>query len=127
MTTPSTQKTPAEQALKARLEQWVELQQSELSLRWQDIQPRSTLAPHRQWLWLAPIATAAAVAWFVVAPLTPTAPAMQPVPPMLLADNYTLDALDQRIQAAYLQGAAPHQIDALWQERAYLQAKEQVL
>lgn len=127
MTSRSTPKSPAEQALKARLEEWVDQQQSELTLRWQDIQPRSTLSKHRQWLWFAPLATAAAVAWFVLAPLTPTSTTLEPIPPMLLADNYALDALDQRIQQAYLRGAEPQDIDALWQERAYLQAKEQIL
>lgn len=127
MTVPSTPKSPAEQALKARLEAWVDQEQSELTLRWQDVQPQSTLAKQRRWLWFAPFATAAAVAWFVLAPMTPTAPVLEPLPPMLLADNYALDALDQRIQQAYLNGAEPQHIEQLWQERDYLQAKEQIL
>lgn len=125
MTTQPTPKSQAEQALKVRLEQWVD-EQSEVTLRWQDVQPRSTLA-RKRWLWVAPVATAAAVAWFVFAPLTPVDSTLGGTPPMLLADNYALDALDQRIQQAYLSGAEPQQLDALWQERDYLQAKEQSL
>lgn len=40
--------------------------------------------------------------------------------PMLLASNYRLDALERRIQQAYLQGASDIELEQLWQQHQAL-------
>ncbi|WP_127347841.1 hypothetical protein [Pseudidiomarina mangrovi] len=124
-------RSPAEQQLSKRLQQAAAAQVSnEPALAW----PLPT-ASNRRWAWgIVPLATAAAVAWLVVGDytLSPTLSPTQPqqygasTPPMLMAENYQLEALDQRIQYAYLSGADEQTISQLWAQRAYWTAKDRI-
>ncbi|KFZ32094.1 hypothetical protein IDSA_05330 [Pseudidiomarina salinarum] len=107
------QLTPAEQQLKQRLQQWAEQETADKPLSWE----AGWLPARRQpspWRWLAPGAVAAAIGWFWLVPGTAPDPAQ---PPMLLADNYQLDAIDKELQQAYLISADQQHIDSLWQQR----------
>lgn len=105
--------TPAEQQLKQRLQHWAEQEAADKPLEWQ----AGWLPARKQpsvWRWLAPGALAAAIGWFWLVPATTPNVAQ---PPMLLADNYQLDAIDRQLQQAYLISADQQHIDALWQQR----------
>lgn len=85
----------------------------------------------RWWqLALIPMATAAAVAWLALSPqpvMHAPVPNVQPSqPPMLMAENYHLEALDQRIQQAYVQGADDTTIAQLWQQRQYWSEQQRI-
>lgn len=121
------QLTAAERALQERLKDYAEPIQP---VTWQEISARQEAAiadqaPRRRWpLWLAPVAAAAAVAWlWVLQPQQITQPTVYDTP-MLLASNYSLDALDRQLQQAYIQNADEAQITALWQQRERLMAQE---
>ncbi|MGQ4275643.1 hypothetical protein ACQ5ES_01120 [Pseudidiomarina sp. E22-M8] len=120
--------TAAERALQEHLEQYAEPTQP---VTWQDISARKGTsvgvgkARRSRWpLWLAPVAAAAAVAWlWVLQPQQITQPDRYDTP-MLLASNYSLDAIDRQLQQAYIRGADEAQINALWQQREQLTAQE---
>lgn len=105
--------TPAEQQLKQRLQQWAEQEAADKPLTWQPGWLPARQQPSR-WRWLAPGAVAAAIGWFWLAPGTSPEPGQ---PPMLLADNYQLDAIDKQLQQAYLISADQQHINDLWQQR----------
>lgn len=82
------------------------------------------------WLTAAAFVMAIAVTWwlsFLPVPDTsktsiagvPASPSNE-VTPMLLAANYRLDALERRIQQAYLQGASDAELQQLWQQHQAL-------
>lgn len=82
------------------------------------------------WLTAAAFVMAVAVTWwlsFLPVPDTsktsiadvPASPSNE-VAPMLLAANYRLDALERRIQQAYLQGASDAELQQLWQQHQAL-------
>lgn len=118
--------SPAEQVLQQQLNTSVE---PERPVQWQELQDKLGPALKAQtkvrWpLWLAPLAVAATVAWLMLLQPQTTSPVQTPNTPMLLAGNYNLDALDKQLQRAYLEGADPAEIDALWQRRAALTGEE---
>lgn len=118
--------SPAEQVLQQQLNTSVE---PERPVQWQELQDKLGPALKAQtkvrWpLWLAPVAVAATVAWLMLLQPQTTSPVQTPNTPMLLAGNYNLDALDKQLQRAYLEGADPAEIDALWQRRAALTGEE---
>lgn len=114
----------AEQVLEQRLQATAT---PERPLEWHELSAKLGPAhrPKPHWsLWFAPAAVAATVAWLMlIQPQTTMAPQVQQSP-MLLAGNYSLDALDKQLQRAYLDGADDTEIDALWQRRAALTAQE---
>ncbi|MFC0445125.1 hypothetical protein ACFOD1_09170 [Pseudidiomarina halophila] len=119
--------TAAERALQERLKDYAEPIQP---VTWQEISARQQATivdqtPRRRWpLWLAPVAAAAAVAWlWVLQPQQITQPTVYDTP-MLLASNYSLDALDRQLQQAYIQNADEARINELWQQRERLTAQE---
>jgi hypothetical protein len=79
---------------------------------------------------LVPVATAAALGWFALSQQSvmpvPTDHHDLLQPPMLIAENYHLEALDQRIQQAYLQAADDHTIAQLWQQRQYWTEQQRI-
>jgi hypothetical protein len=79
---------------------------------------------------LVPVATAAALGWFALSQQSvmpvPTDHHDLSRPPMLIAENYHLEALDQRIQQAYLQAADDHTIAQLWQQRHYWTEQQRI-
>lgn len=118
--------SPAEQVLQQQLNTSAE---PERPVQWQELQDKLGPALKAQtkvrWpLWLAPVAVAATVAWLMLLQPQTTLPVQTPNTPMLLAGNYNLDALDKQLQRAYLEGADPAEIDALWQRRAALTGEE---
>lgn len=118
--------SPAEQVLQQQLNTSAE---PERPVQWQELQDKLGPALKAQtkvrWpLWLAPVAVAATVAWLMLLQPQTTSPVQTPNTPMLLAGNYNLDALDKQLQRAYLEGADPAEIDALWQRRAALTGEE---
>lgn len=118
--------SPAEQVLQQQLNTSAE---PERPVQWQELQDKLGHALKAQtkvrWpLWLTPVAVAATVAWLMLLQPQTTLPVQTPTPPMLLAGNYNLDALDKQLQRAYLEGADPAEIDALWQRRAALTGEE---
>lgn len=124
-------RSPAEQQLRQRLQQAAMNQaERELPLSWP-----ARKSPQRWWAWsLIPVASAAAVGWMMftgtslwhLPQATDDAAHGDTVPPMLMAENYQLEALDQRIQQAYLTGADEHTISQLWQQREYWTAKDRI-
>lgn len=110
--------TITEQQLAERLQQAAAIQAANHApLAW------SVVAPQSRWRRsLLPVASAAAIAWLLLAdhslrlPLVPDEPS---IPPMLMAEHYHLEALDQHIQQAYLHGADEQTIEQLWQQRQY--------
>ncbi|RUO62109.1 hypothetical protein [Pseudidiomarina insulisalsae] len=116
-----------EQLLKQHL---VNAAEPDRPLSWQEVAaqlPPERQPRRRQWrwpLWFAPLAAAAAVAWVMVLQPQPTLQHAPDMTPMLLASNYSLDAVDQQIQQAYLKGADEAEIAILWQRRAELTAQE---
>ncbi len=117
--------SPTEQVLEQRLRATAK---PDKAVAWNELAERLGPAhgtPKKRWpLWLAPVGIAAAVAWLMV--LQPQA-TLQPETtpsPMLLAGNYSLDALDRQLQRAYLDGADAAEIEALWQRRAALTGQE---
>lgn len=118
--------SPVERALGERLQANAE---PERPLQWQDLAgklgPAHAVKRKRRWtVWLTPVAVAAAVAWLVVVQPNTSSPAVHEPQPMLLAGNYSLDAIDKQLQNAYLEGADAAEIDALWQRRETLTAQE---
>jgi hypothetical protein len=117
MSKPAT--TITEQQLAERLRQAAAIQAANLApLAWSVVAPRS-------W-WQRPLlalASAAAIAWLLLADVSlwplPLAPDAAAIPPMLMAEQYHLEALDQHIQQAYLRGADEQTIEQLWQQRQY--------
>ncbi len=115
----------AERVLQAQLERCAE---PAAPVTWQELQAKrqsTTIAKRKIWsLWLTPFAVAAAVAWlWVLQPQQMLTPVTNPTP-MLLASNYSLDALDRQIQQAYLQGADEKRIQQLWQQRERITGQE---
>lgn len=124
----SAQLSPVERQLRAKLATTTEV---EKPLTWQQLSAElpTPIAPRKgRWaaMGLTSLAVAAAAAWLVV--IQPSSNTIVPVEvpsqPMLLAGNYTLDHVDQKLQQAYLQGADQAQIDALWQQRKLLTVQE---
>ncbi|MBY6062775.1 hypothetical protein [Pseudidiomarina sediminum] len=122
------QLSPVEQQLKAQLEANTAVTQP---LSWQQLSDTlpQPLATHKKpwgWFGLSSLAVAAAAAWLVVIQPSPAPlnPAMEATQPMLLAGNYTLDYVDQKLQQAYLHDADQAHIDALWQQRKLLTVQE---
>lgn len=110
--------TVTEQQLAERLQHAAAMQAAnQAPLAWPVVAPRSG------WHWsLLPVASAAVIAWLLLADHSlrlPVAPQEPSVPPMLMAEHYHLEALDQRIQQAYLRGADEQTIEQLWQQRQY--------
>lgn len=120
-------RSPAEQQLAKRLQQAAFSQaRQQAPLSWPLAQ-----RPTRRWLWpTVSLATAAAVGWMMFAGSTfwsvPQGLTSPSQPPMLMAENYQLEALDRRIQQAYLSGADEQTISQLWQQRDYWSAKTRV-
>lgn len=118
---------PTEEVLEQRLRAAA---QPARNLTWGELSQQldatiSSRSGKRRWpLWLAPVGIAAAVAWLIVLQPSTTLQQETPPKPMLLAGNYSLDALDKQLQRAYLNGADPAEIDALWQRRALLTSQE---
>ncbi|MDN7127109.1 hypothetical protein [Pseudidiomarina terrestris] len=119
--------TAAERALQQRLEHYAEPARP---VTWQELSARQTARsgttprPRRWPLWLTPLAAAAAVAWFWVVQPQQLLPVPVSDTPMLLASNYSLDAIDRQLQQAYIQGADEAKINALWQRREQLTTQE---
>ena len=111
--------TVTEQQLAERLQHAAAIQAAnQAPLAW------TVVAPRWWWRWsLLPVASAAAIAWLLLADHSlwrlPLAPDETPIPPMLMAEHYHLEALDQHIQQAYLRGADEQTIEQLWQQRQY--------
>ncbi|CAI8156088.1 MAG: Uncharacterised protein [Pseudidiomarina mangrovi] len=111
--------SPLEQQLAQRLQQAAALEAAQLTpLRWPLARRRS------KWRWsVVPLATAAAIAWFGFSEQLLRQPPVTPdsghIPPMLMAESYHIEALDQRIQQAYLAGDDEQTIATLWQQRHY--------
>lgn len=118
-------RSAAERQLAMRLQQAASNQAyREPPLSWPLTQTAS-----RGWWWsVISLASAAAVGWFLFAGTTLWQPNPKvnsaPKPPMLIAENYQLQAIDQRIQQAYLAGADEQTITELWQQRQYWTAKD---
>lgn len=110
-----------EKALKKRLHGLAESYHSELE--WQQVQPQQ--AKRTSWRWGMGIA-AAAVLTVAITQLnfnSPATPVNQNTP-MLLVENYRLDALEQKIQMAYLRGVNEAELQQLWQQRELLLAQQ---
>lgn len=110
------QLSAAEQALQERLQQHSAKQPSPLT--WTQLQTRRSKSAKPFYPW-ALAATVAMLVWFSFSTSPVTAPSTTATP-MLLAEHYQLDALDQRIQQAYLRGANAIEIDTLWAQRERL-------
>ncbi|RUO46738.1 hypothetical protein [Pseudidiomarina donghaiensis] len=109
-----------EKALQHRWNNHVEQQVDSIELTWQQVQPNDN--PRRVWKFATAAAIVVAVSyigWHFHA--QPNAgPSTGSDAPMLLASNYTLAALDERIQLALLHGADEATLEYLWQQRALL-------
>ncbi|CUA84943.1 hypothetical protein [Pseudidiomarina woesei] len=108
-----------EKALQRRWNKHVEQHSDSIELTWQQVKPSS---PGRAWALASAAAVVVAVSYigwqFHAQPNA--GPAAASDTPMLLANNYTLAALDERIQLALLHGADEATLEYLWQQRALL-------
>lgn len=111
-------KQPAEKQLGQSLHQWAQQQAEATPLS----APASLRVPASRWYWPAAAAAVAVIAWFIqFSGPASNAPVTEP---MLLTANYSLDALDKRIQRAYSEGANPSEVEVLWQQREQLVATQ---
>lgn len=106
--------TSHEKHLKQRWSEHLDEQTQQIELHWHQVQPR-----RRKPLGFA-VAAGVLAAVILVWSIQPQHSNIQPNEAMLLVDNYSLDALDKRIQQAILRGESASQIDQLWQQRAQL-------
>lgn len=105
-----------EQKLRQLWQQQASRKAEQIVLDWQAVKPQPSRKPL---LWLATAATlvvAVSIGWWQQAESNLSAPPL----PMLLAHNYQVDLIDQRLQQAYLRSASTEEIDQLWQQRAEL-------
>ncbi|SDB11252.1 hypothetical protein SAMN02927930_00439 [Pseudidiomarina indica] len=119
-------KTPLEQQLRQQWQQYVAEQAEQTTL---EFEPQPATARQRfysplrpYWLTAAAVVLGVSAVWWVQ--LTPFEAATDsafadvatppPPPPMLLAGDYHLDALERRLQQAYLQGANEAELAQLW-------------
>lgn len=123
--------TKHEQHLQHQWQQYVANEAEHVELEFP--QQRTTQFEKRikpMWLTAAAFVMTVAVTWwlsFLPVPESsktniagvPASPSNE-VAPMLLAANYRLDALERRIQQAYLQGASDAELQQLWQQHQAL-------
>lgn len=86
---------------------------------------------HPLWLSAAAVVLGVGIVWWLTDVSNGLAPQQEsllladaepPAVPMLLASNYTVDALERRLQQAYLHGATESELTQLWaQYRALTQ------
>lgn len=119
-------KTPTEQQLHQQWQQYVAEQAAQVTLEFEPPQTavqRQAPSPLRPyWLTAAAVVLGISALWWVSqAPFGGAADSAfadaatpPPPPPMLLASNYHLDALERRLQQAYLQGANDAELEQLW-------------
>lgn len=120
-----------EQQLQQRWQQYVATEAEHVELEFpQQRLPRTKKRMNPMWLTAAAFLMAIGVTWWLsFLPISesvqtgiagvPAAPSAEETP-MLLAANYRLDALERRIQQAYLQGASDAELQQLWQQHQAL-------
>jgi len=116
--------TQNERHLQQQWQQYAEQQAQNISLSWSDVSSQKAAGrPRFYWLSAAALMLTVTLGWWLRHDFSPNNPLFtqeESHTPMLLAQNYQLDALDQRIQRAYVQGASNDEIAALWQQREQL-------
>ncbi|RZQ57094.1 hypothetical protein CWI82_07450 [Pseudidiomarina tainanensis] len=127
--------TKQEQQLQQKWQQYVAAEAEHVDITF--YAPQQNQSPHRlktqikpMWLSAAALVMTIGITWWLSFLPVPTVDDSSVVDdsrvptdssqPMLLASNYRLDALERRIQQAYLQGASEVELAQLWQQHQAL-------